>query len=361
MRLVPCVLGIRERVPRGHQWARAHLAGRCWINCTCQDNAGDREGGTGDSSAARPGKQPAGSTPGCCARRPPGGRFYLSKPGMAQIPSAHGTPAPLAALAGAFLGNVKTARDFLVTAVTPSWLGGGTAAVPAPVGAQLGASWRGSSCPAPHSPQHHAVPGPPPAPHLAPEVARTDSEPSDAATARSHPPCPQATTRRTSATQVPPRAQHRQEELRQPRAPRVSPPHLCSPKQGTPPAPHKASPPPHHRHPRVRGHPRQGAAPAPSPPGAVIPTQGAPSTAVTSCPVPCRADGSAEQTQTAGGVRVEPRRGAGCCTHSPPVPQAAPPPSARNRGRERGGRVAHVGPLGSSSLSLHVARDNGSL
>lgn len=175
------------------------------------------------------------------------------------------------------------------------------------------------------------------------------------------PPCPQATTRRTSATRVPPRAQRGQEELSQPRAPRVSPPHLCSPKQGTPPAPHKASPPPHHRHPGVRGHPRQGAAPAPSPPGAVIPTQGAPSTAVTSCPVPCRADGSAEQTQTAGGVRVEPRRGAGCCTHSPPVPQAAPPPSARNRGQERGGRVAHVGPLGSSSLSLHVARDNGSL
>lgn len=188
MRLVPCVLGIRERVPRGHQWARAHLAGRCWINCTCQDNAGDREGGTGDSSAARPGKQPAGSTPGCCARRPPGGRFYLSKPGMAQIPSAHGTPAPLAALAGAFLGNVKTARDFLVTAVTPSWLGGGTAAVPAPVGAQLGASWRGSSCPAPHSPQHHTVPGPPPAPQPVPEVARTDLEPSDAATPRVPPP-----------------------------------------------------------------------------------------------------------------------------------------------------------------------------
>lgn len=125
MSLVPCVLGIRERVPRGHRWARAHLSGRCWINCTCQDKAGDREGGTGDSSAAWPGEQPAGSTPGCCARRPPGGRFYLSKPGMAQIPSAHGTPAPLAALAGAFLGNVKTARDFLVTAVTPSWLGGG--------------------------------------------------------------------------------------------------------------------------------------------------------------------------------------------------------------------------------------------
>lgn len=59
--------------------------------------------------------------------------------------------------------------------------------------------------------------------------------------------------------------------------------------------------------------------------------------AVTSCPVPCRADGSAEQTQTAGGVRVEPRRGAGCCAHGPPVPQAAPPPSARNRGQERGG------------------------
>lgn len=62
------------------------------------------------------------------------------------------------------------------------------AAAPAPVGAQLGVSLGGSSCPAPHSPQHHAVPGPPPAPHPVPEVARTDSEPSNAATLMVPPP-----------------------------------------------------------------------------------------------------------------------------------------------------------------------------
>lgn len=162
MRSVLCVPGRGDRVPRAHQWARAHLAGRCGISrCGCQDAAGDREGGRdGDSSAAWPGEQPGweqgGSTPGCCARHPPGGRFSLSKPGMAQLPSAHGTPAPLAALAGAFLGNVKTARDFLVTAVTPSWRGGGTggrvlpAAAPAPVGAW---SELGGLIP-PHPPTH---------------------------------------------------------------------------------------------------------------------------------------------------------------------------------------------------------------
>lgn len=225
------------------------------------------------------------------------------------------------------------------------------AAAPAPVGAQLGVSLGGSSCPAPHSPQHHAVPGPPPAPHPVPEVARTDSEPSNAATLMvppppvpkpqpggrappechpEHPACPHLTS-------APPSREHPQHPTK--------PPHLrTTATPGCPATPGRAQ----RLHPHLLGlrYPRRG-----SQHGCHLLPRA----------VPCRAGGSAEQTQTAGGVRVEPRGGAGCCAHGPPVPQAAPPPSARNRGRERGGRAAHVGPLGSSSLSLHVARDNGSL
>lgn len=122
-----------------------------------------------------------------------------------------------------------------------------------------------------------------------------------------------------------------------------------------------------HRHPRGPGHRRQGAAPAPLAPGAAIPTQGLP--ARLSPPAPCRAVPAAapsrhkqpegcgwSHAELLGAAPTAPRQGAG-----PPVPQATPPSSARNRSRERGGRAAHVGPLGSSSLSLHVAQDNGSL
>lgn len=370
MRSVLCVPGRGDRVPHAHQWARAHLAGRCGISrCGCQDAAGDREGGRdGDSSAAWPGEQPGweqgGSTPGCCACHPPGGRFSLSKPGMAQLPSAHGTPAPLAALAGAFLGNVKTARDFLVTAVTPSWRGGGR-------DGRQGAA-RSSACsrgcleraggahpaPPPNSPQHHAVPGPPPAPTLSPrlpgQIRNQATQPLPAATPVVPPP---PVPKPQPGGRVPPARNH--PELSVGRRSWASPEH--------PACPHLTSAPP------SRGHPRRPTKLShlhtsrhPSPPQGARPPQagrsactlgsrgcdthtGAASTAVTSCPMPCRAGGSAEQTQTAGGVRVEPRGAAGCCAHSPPAgrrpPGAAGDPAVlRQKPRPRARRLG--GPCG---------------